>query len=151
TGRMNSMPARSAIRHMAAMSSQLAGHRSGARLMVRPPSQLALNTPSLKALEPRMGLVGRVSVIPGSLAIRPASHSLASPACARQDSPESGRVPRMPLDERAGKPESSYFDRACGLIDGDDHESASAGDARRDRSARPDARAGGGVGRLLPL
>src|SRR4051794_624827 len=55
---MNSMPARSAIWHMAAMSSQLAGQRSGARLMVRPPSQLALNTPSLNAFGPRMGLVG---------------------------------------------------------------------------------------------
>jgi len=57
------MPARSAIWHMAAMSSQLAAQRSGARLMVRPPSQLALNTPSLNLFGPRMGLVVRVSVI----------------------------------------------------------------------------------------
>src|SRR5262245_12396798 len=57
------MPARSAIRHIAAMSSQLAAHRSGARLMVRPPSQVALNTPSLNLFGPRIGLVVRVSVM----------------------------------------------------------------------------------------
>src|SRR5215467_4938370 len=60
---MNSMPARSAIWHMAAMSSQLAAQRSGAKLMVRPPSQLALNTPSLNLFGPRIGLVVRVSVM----------------------------------------------------------------------------------------
>src|SRR6516165_2986476 len=57
------MPARSAIWHMVAMSSQLAAQRSGARLMVRPPSQLALNTPSLNVFGPRIGLVLRVSVM----------------------------------------------------------------------------------------
>src|SRR5262245_28949264 len=60
---MNSMPARSAIWHMAAMSSQLAAQRSGAKLMVRPPSQLALNTPSLNLFGPRIGLVVRVSLM----------------------------------------------------------------------------------------
>src|SRR6516165_4647422 len=60
---MNSMPARSAILQTAAMSSQLAVQRSGARLMVRPPSQLALNTPSLNLFGPRIGLVVRASVM----------------------------------------------------------------------------------------
>src|SRR5262245_37923973 len=62
---MNSMPARSAIWHMATISSQFAGQRSGARLMVSPPSQLALNTPSLKRLGPCIGLVWRGSLIFG--------------------------------------------------------------------------------------
>ena len=41
----------------------VAGQRSGARLIVRPPSQLALNTPSLKRLGPRIGLVVGVCVM----------------------------------------------------------------------------------------
>src|ERR1044072_4099675 len=60
---MNSRPARSASWHMATISSQFACQRSGAMLMVRPPSQLALNTPSLKRFGPRIGLVWRCSIM----------------------------------------------------------------------------------------
>jgi hypothetical protein len=59
TGGMNSRPASSAIRVIATMSSQSARQRSGARLIVSPPSQLALNTPSLKRLGPNSGLLAR--------------------------------------------------------------------------------------------
>src|SRR3954449_8365636 len=58
TGRMNSNPASSATRVIATMSSQSARQRSGARLMVSPPSQLALNTPSLNRLGPNSALFG---------------------------------------------------------------------------------------------
>lgn len=53
TGKMNSMPASSAIWLTRMMSSQSAGHRSGAALNVRPPPQLALNRPNLNALFPK--------------------------------------------------------------------------------------------------
>src|SRR3954452_24469015 len=56
---MNSRPASSARTLIAAMSSQWHGHRSGARLIVSPPSQLALNTPSLNRLGPNSGLLAR--------------------------------------------------------------------------------------------
>jgi len=51
------MPASSATRVMATMSSQSAFQRSGARLMVKPPSQLALKMPSLKRFGPNRGFV----------------------------------------------------------------------------------------------
>src|SRR5271154_1042139 len=60
---MNSSPASSARMLMAAMSSQLHGQRSGARLMVSPPSQFALNTPSLNRLGPNNGLLAREASI----------------------------------------------------------------------------------------
>src|SRR5271157_1159458 len=56
---MNSSPAVSAIWVMATMSSQFARQRSGARLIVNPPSQLALNTPSLNLFGPNSGLLAR--------------------------------------------------------------------------------------------
>jgi hypothetical protein len=56
TGRMNSTPAPSAMSEILTISSHSARHRSGAVLTVKPPSQLALNSPSLNRLEPRMGL-----------------------------------------------------------------------------------------------
>ena len=61
------MPALSAIRVIATISSQSARQRSGARLMVRPPSQLALNTPSLKRLGPNSGLLARDGCIVGQV------------------------------------------------------------------------------------
>src|ERR1700712_930087 len=56
---MNSSPASSAICVMATMSSQLAFQRSGAKLIVRPPSQFALNIPSLKRLGPNSGFIAK--------------------------------------------------------------------------------------------
>src|SRR3954471_11474338 len=56
---MNSRPAASAICVIATMSSQFARQRSGARLIVKPPSQLALKTPSLNLFGPNSGLFAR--------------------------------------------------------------------------------------------
>src|SRR5258708_36939725 len=69
---MNSRPASSASTLIAAMSSQLQGHRSGARLMVSPPSQLALNTPSLNRFGPNSGLLARDACMFPSPAAQPA-------------------------------------------------------------------------------
>src|SRR5579883_3349605 len=56
---MNSSPASSAMRVIATISSHSARHRSGARLIVSPPSQFALNTPSLNRFAPNNGLLAR--------------------------------------------------------------------------------------------
>src|SRR6516164_2364933 len=56
TGRMKSMPASSATTQALTTSSESQRQRSGALLMVKPPSQLALNKPSLNLFEPRIGL-----------------------------------------------------------------------------------------------
>ncbi len=61
-GRMNSRPARSAMRALAAMPSQVAGHRSGTLVSARPPSALVENRPSLKRFGPCIGWVMEVSL-----------------------------------------------------------------------------------------
>src|ERR1700761_8188429 len=64
---MNSRPASSASTLIAAISSHSQGQRSGARLMVRPPSQFALNTPSLNRFGPNNGLLPREASIRNGL------------------------------------------------------------------------------------
>src|SRR5262249_15228520 len=55
TGRMKSMPASSAMTQALTTSSHSHFQRSGAVLMAKPPSQLALNRPNLNLLGPRLG------------------------------------------------------------------------------------------------
>src|SRR6478752_293360 len=83
---MNSSPASSAIRVIATMSSQSARQRSGARLIVSPPSQFALNTPSLKRLGPNRGLLVRDGSI-GVLYHRVIARSKATKRAREADSP----------------------------------------------------------------
>jgi hypothetical protein len=54
-GSRNSKPALSAMRATSAISSQVAGQRSGTFVRVSPPSALIENTPSLNVFGPYMG------------------------------------------------------------------------------------------------